>query len=58
MGIFYFASGAAAIASSVVAGVLWDRVDPSAPFWLGAGVAALAVVMLVLVRATVRSGPQ
>lgn len=48
LGIFYLAQGITTIASSVVAGLLWDHVDPSAPFWFGAGgaVVALAIVPL------------
>ncbi|MDB4959978.1 MAG: major facilitator superfamily 1 [Myxococcales bacterium] len=46
LGIFYLATGFATIASSVVAGILWDRVGVSAPFWLGAAASALAVVIL------------
>jgi MFS family permease len=54
LGIFNLATGATTIASSVIAGVLWDRVDPAAPFWLGAGAAALALAILVVVRGTRR----
>jgi len=49
LGIFYFATGVATIISSVAAGVLWDRVGPAAPFWLGAGAAAVAVAILPFV---------
>jgi len=51
LGVFYLATGLTTLASSVIAGVLWDRVDPSAPFWLGAAAAALAVMILVVARA-------
>ncbi len=50
LGIFYMGQGLVTLASSVVAGLLWDRVDPAAPFWFGAGAAALAVMLLVIVR--------
>jgi MFS family permease len=50
LGVFYLATGVTTIGASVLAGVLWDRVDPSAPFWLGACAAAAAVVMLIAVR--------
>lgn len=49
LGIFYLATGATTIISSVAAGVLWDRVGPAAPFWLGAGAAAVAVAILPFV---------
>jgi MFS family permease len=54
LGVFYLATGATTILSSVLAGVLWDRVSPSAPFWLGAGAAGAAVMMLVIVWAVSR----
>jgi predicted MFS family arabinose efflux permease len=39
-----------ALPASVVAGLLYEKVSPAAPFWVGAGAAALAgVLMLVLV---------
>jgi MFS family permease len=50
MGIFNLATGVTTIISSVVAGVLWDHVSPSAPFWLGSGSAVVAIVVLVIVR--------
>jgi len=50
MGIFYFATGITTIASSVIAGALWDAVGPSAPFWLGAGFAVLALGILIAAR--------
>jgi MFS family permease len=50
MGIFYLGTGVTTILSSVIAGVLWDRVSPSAPFWLGSGAAVAALVVLAIVR--------
>jgi len=49
LGIFYLATGITTIMSSVAAGVLWDRVGPAAPFWLGSGAATLAVAILPFV---------
>jgi len=49
-GLFAAASGAALLAASVAAGVLWSHVDPSAPFWLGAGSAVAALLALPLLR--------
>ncbi|HEU4731477.1 MAG TPA: MFS transporter [Kofleriaceae bacterium] len=49
LGIFYLATGATTIISSVAAGLLWDRVGPAAPFWLGAGAAVVAVAILPFV---------
>lgn len=48
IGLFYMASGATTLLSSVIAGVLWDRVSPAAPFWFG-GIAALAALVLLAV---------
>ena len=50
IGIFYMATGATTLVSSVIAGVLWDRVGPDAPFWFGGITAALALVLLIVVR--------
>ncbi|MHC1700781.1 MAG: MFS transporter [Humidesulfovibrio sp.] len=44
LGVFHMALGFTALASSVVAGLLWDHVSPSAPFRLGGAVALAAVV--------------
>jgi MFS family permease len=56
LGIFYLATGAVTVISSVAAGVLWDRVGPAAPFWLGAGAATVAVAILPFVVRRLRSG--
>ena len=57
LGIFNLATGGTTIASSVIAGVLWDRVGPAAPFWLGAGAAAVALAILIVVRASAKRRP-
>lgn len=51
MGIYYFATGSASLASSLIAGVLWDRVSHASSLWLGAIAAGVALVMLIVVRA-------
>ena len=45
-GIFAAASGAALLAASLAAGLLWSHVSPRAPFFLGAGSAIAALVLL------------
>lgn len=50
LGIFYMATSATTLAASVIAGVLWDRVDSDAPFWFGAAVAAFALVLVLVLR--------
>lgn len=50
-GAYHMVVGLAALPASVIAGVLYDRLSPAAPFWVGAGGAALAgLMMLALVR--------
>lgn len=44
--------------SSVIAGALWDIVDPAAPFFLGAVTALLALVALVILRPQVAVPPR
>ena len=48
LGLYQGAMGAMVLLSSVIAGVLWDAVDASAPFFLG-GATALAALVLLLV---------
>jgi len=48
LGLYQGAMGGMVLLSSVIAGVLWDTVDPSAPFFLG-GATALAALVLLLV---------
>jgi MFS family permease len=48
IGLFYMATGATTLVSSVVAGVLWDHVGPASPFWFG-GIAAVAALALLLI---------
>ena len=57
MGIFYVVTGGAALLASVVAGMLWDRVDHQAPFLFGAVVAAISAVLalIILPNATSRT---
>ena len=52
-GIFFSATAAAALVASVVAGVLWTYVSPSAPFYLGAATAGIALVGLLMYSALV-----
>ncbi|MBV8687261.1 MAG: MFS transporter [Alphaproteobacteria bacterium] len=48
-GLFNLATGAAMLAASLLAGLLWDRAGPEATFLAGGGFAALALA-LVLAR--------
>ena len=50
LGLFYMLSGGTMVAASVVAGLLWDRVGPAAPFWFGGGAAAAGLALMLIVR--------
>ena len=52
LGLYQGAMGGMILLSSVIAGVLWDAVDPAAPFFLGAAtaLAALALLLVALPR--------
>ena len=53
-GLFNLAAGAAMLAASVTAGLLWDRIGPSATFLAGAAFAsAAAFVLLAATRPTI-----
>ncbi len=55
-GAYHAVAGVTALPASVLAGVLWDRVSPAAPFWVGAGTAlAAAALLLVVVPAETRT---
>jgi MFS family permease len=48
-GLYNAAIGVMALPASIIAGILWNRISPAAPFFLGAVLAALAVAGLALV---------
>jgi len=54
LGVFHMGLGFTSLASSVVAGLLWDRVDPSAPFRLGGAVALAAVIAALILAPRIR----
>jgi MFS family permease len=49
MGAFATATGLALLPASLVAGLLWQWIDPQAPFLYGAALAALTALVLPLV---------
>jgi MFS family permease len=53
-GFFNLLSGLALLASSIIAGYLWDAVGSAVTFYAGAGFAALALLALVLRRQPTR----
>jgi hypothetical protein len=49
IGLYYTSTVLLALVSSVIAGLLWDKVSPSVPFLLGSFAAlAAAVIMMVM----------
>ncbi|NTW54325.1 MAG: MFS transporter [Chlorobaculum sp.] len=53
-GIYAGAVGIAALPSSVIAGLLWDRISPAATFWFGADMAAISAVLFLMLIAGMR----
>jgi len=49
-GVFNLLSGVVTLASSVVAGILWDSVGAAATFYAGAVFSAATIVLLVCLR--------
>ncbi|MFO1272160.1 MAG: MFS transporter [Rubrivivax sp.] len=54
-GVFNLASGVALLASSVIAGALWQSLGPAATFGAGAAFCLLALAVIALRRRAVRS---
>lgn len=53
-GIFYLATGIALLAASVLAGLLWDHIGPSATFIASGGFAVTTAVLLIFRQGFVR----
>jgi MFS family permease len=49
-GVFGLITGLAALAASIVAGVLWDAIGPAATFMAGGGFAGLALIAFLAIR--------
>ncbi|HZR99876.1 MAG TPA: MFS transporter [Chloroflexota bacterium] len=47
LGMYQLALGLSALVASVLAGALWDTIGAPAPFWLGAGGALVAALLLL-----------
>jgi MFS family permease len=57
-GLYNAAVGVSALPASLIAGVLWERINPSAPFVFGSILAFVAMIALtVLMRASTRAKP-
>lgn len=50
LGGFQMVTGLAALPSSLIAGLLWDKVSPVAPFYFSAALTLVALVLLFFVR--------
>lgn len=49
-GVFHMVTGIMLLAASLTAGLLWDRVGPSATFFAGIGFTAIALAGLIAIR--------
>ena len=57
-GLYNAAVGVSALPASLIAGILWERINPSAPFVFGSVLAFVAMIALtVLMRASTRGTP-
>ncbi len=48
-GVYHMTTGLLLFPASFIAGVLWDRISPRAPFFLGSAMALLSAILIVLV---------
>ena len=46
-GLYHMIVGLAILPASIVAGMLWDRIGPAAPFWFGAAMSVLAMLFFM-----------
>jgi len=47
-GLYHMIVGIAVLPASLIAGVLWDHMGPTAPFWYGASLAMLGSMILIV----------
>jgi len=52
LGTFQMAIGLCALPSSLIAGILWDKVGVSAPFYFSLGLTILSIILLSFVKET------
>lgn len=57
MGTFSMATGLALLPASLIAGALWDRISPSAPFFYGAALAGISLLLLLIGRGILDTTP-
>jgi MFS family permease len=56
-GLYSALVGIMALLASVLAGLLWDRISPAAPFIFGASTAALGAILLLMLLPAKVAGP-
>lgn len=47
-GIYNMAVGLITLPASIIAGILWDKINPAAPFFFGSFMAMIAVILLLI----------
>ncbi len=57
LGTFSTATGLALLPASLVAGVLWDRIGPAAPFFYGAALAGASLLLMIGGTGILRTAP-
>jgi MFS family permease len=45
-GIYNMTVGLVSLPASIIAGFLWDKIDPAAPFYFGAIIAGISAILL------------
>ena len=53
-GVYATAVGLATLPASLIGGVLWDRVSPSATFYFGAATAALSAILFIVLIVSIK----
>lgn len=48
VGAYFTSTGVALLPASLIAGLLWDKLGPAAPFYYGAATSALSAVLLIV----------
>ncbi len=57
LGTFSMATGLALLPASLIAGALWDRIGPAAPFFYGAALSGLSLLLLVVGTGILSTAP-
>jgi MFS family permease len=49
LGIYGMLQGIGLLLSSIIAGVMWDRINSNAPFWLGGILAIVSAIIIAII---------